>query len=171
MDPEAYDRSQNAKYPDPMTDRTYLAFREIVLENIAGKVDRRSWIPNKETGELSPKELFTSILFSLVYDTIHERMCTGHTAYCMESGRFLRELKLLHFFLKHMDILEKKYTPETEWQSMQPEERKRALFIKQKDLLDTFLSHGALDRKQYEESLTSMAEEMGMSLNEEEANT
>ena len=54
---------------------------------------------------------------------------------------------------------------------MQPEERKRALFIKQKDLLDTFLSHGALDRKQYEESLTSMAEEMGMSLNEEEANT
>ena len=162
MDPEAYDRSQNAKYPDPMTDRTYLAFREIVLENIAGKVDRRSWIPNKEMVELSPKELFTSILFSLVYDTIHERMCTGHTAYCMESGRFLRELKLLQFFLKHMDILEQKYTPETEWQSMQPEERKHVLFIKQKDLLDTFLSHGALDRKQYEESLTSMAEEMGM---------
>ena len=165
MDPEAYDRSQNAKYPDPMTDRAYLEFREIVLENIAGKVDRRSWIPNKEMAELSPKELFTSILFSLVYDTVHERMSTGHTAYCMESGRFLRELKLLQFFLDHMDILEQKYTPETEWQSMPPEERKRALFIKQKDLLDTFLSHGALDRKQYEESLASMAKDMGFDLN------
>lgn len=28
--------------------------------------------------------------------------------------------------------------------------------------LDTFLSHGAIDRRQYEKSLTCMAEKMGM---------
>ena len=165
MDPEAYDRSQNAKYPDPMMDRTYLEFKEIVLKEIAGKVDRRSWIQNKEMGELSPKELFTSILFSLVYDTIHERMCTGHTAYCMESGRFLKELKILQFFLNHMKDFELKYASETDWQSMSPDERKHALFVKQKDMLDTFLSHGAIDRKQYEESLAGMAKSMGFDLN------
>ena len=164
--PEEYEKSRNAKYPDPMMDNTYLAFREIVLENIAGKVDRRSWIQDKEMGELSPKELFTSILFSLYYDTIHERMCTGHTAYCMESGRFLRELKLLQFFLNHMKEFELKYASEIDWQSMSPDERKHALFVKQKDMLDTFLSHGAIDRKQYEESLTGMAEKMGIELNE-----
>ena len=67
--------------------------------------------------------------------------------------------------------LELKPAPSTDWQTMSPDERKRALFNKQKDLLDTFLSHGAIDRRQYEKSLTCMAEKMGMSLNEEEANT
>ena len=40
--------------------------------------------------------------------------------------------------------------------------QQRALFNKQKDLLDTFLAHGAIDRRQYEKSLTCMAEKMGM---------
>jgi len=48
---------------------------------------------------------------------------------------------------------------------------KRALFRKQKELLDTFLSHGAIDRRQYEKSLTCMAEKMGIALNEEKADT
>ena len=48
---------------------------------------------------------------------------------------------------------------------MPPDERKRALFNKQKDLLDTFLSHGAIDRRQYEKSLTCLAEKMGMEWN------
>ena len=43
-----------------------------------------------------------------------------------------------------------------------PDERKCTLFNKQKDMLDTFLSHGAIDRRQYEKSLTCMAEKMGM---------
>ena len=59
----------------------------------------------------------------------------------------------------------------TDWSHMSHDERKRALFNKQKDLLDDFLSRGSIDRHQYEKSLTCMAEEMGMSLNEEEANT
>ena len=58
--------------------------------------------------------------------------------------------------------LELKPAPSIDWQTMSPDERKRALFKKQKELLDTFLSHGAIDRRQYETSLTCMAEKMGM---------
>ena len=49
-----------------------------------------------------------------------------------------------------MNSFDLKNAPETDWRSMPPDERKRALFNKQKDLLDTFLSHGAIDRRQYE---------------------
>ena len=45
---------------------------------------------------------------------------------------------------------------------MTHDEQQRALFEKQKELLDTFLAHGAIDRRQYEKSLTCMAEKMGM---------
>ena len=60
-----------------------------------------------------------------------------------------------------------KKTMETDWRSMSPDKRKQALFNKQKDLLDTFLSHGAIDRRQYEKSLTCMAEKMGVDLSKE----
>ena len=60
-----------------------------------------------------------------------------------------------------------KLSPTTDWQTMSPDERKRALFNKQKDLLDTFLAHGAIDRRQYEKSLTCMAEKMGMQVENE----
>ena len=63
-----------------------------------------------------------------------------------------------------MNSFDLKNDPETDWRSMPPDERKRALFNKQKDLLDTFLSHGAIDRRQYEKSLTCMAEKMGIEL-------
>ena len=66
-----------------------------------------------------------------------------------------------------MTDLSLKLSPSTDWQTMSPDERKRALFKKQKDLLDTFLSHGAIDRRQYEKSLTCMAEKMGMQIDEE----
>ena len=67
-----------------------------------------------------------------------------------------------------MNSIDLKNTLETDWRSMTPDERKRALFNKQKDLLDTFLSRGAIDRRQYEKSLTCMAEKMGMELDEHE---
>ena len=63
--------------------------------------------------------------------------------------------------------LELKHAPSTDWQTMSPDERKRALFNKQKDLLDTFLAHGAIDRRQYEKSLTCMAEKMGIQVENE----
>jgi len=59
------------------------------------------------------------------------------------------------------------FAAETDWRSMPPDERNRALFYKQKDLLDTFLSRGAIDRRQYEKSLTCLAEKMGIALNED----
>ena len=49
--------------------------------------------------------------------------------------------------------LDLKLTPTTDWRTMPTDERKRALFQKQKDLLDTFLSRGAIDRRQYEMSV------------------
>ena len=66
-----------------------------------------------------------------------------------------------------MNSLDLKITPETDWRALPPDERRRALFYKQKDLLDTFLSRGAIDRRQYEKSLTCMAEKMGMELNDD----
>ncbi len=66
-----------------------------------------------------------------------------------------------------MNDLSLKLSPTTDWHTMSPDERKRALFQKQKDLLDTFLSHGAIDRRQYEKSLTCMAEKMGMQVENE----
>ena len=66
-----------------------------------------------------------------------------------------------------MNGIDLKNNLETDWRTMPPDERRRALFNKQKDLLDTFLSHGAIDRRQYVKSLTCMAEKMGMPLDKE----
>lgn len=66
-----------------------------------------------------------------------------------------------------MTDLALKLAPSTDWRTMPPDKRKRALFDKQKDLLDTFLSRGAIDRRQYEKSLTCMAEKMGIELDED----
>ena len=63
-----------------------------------------------------------------------------------------------------MNSADFKNAPETDWRNMPPDERRRALFDKQKDLLDTFLSRGAIDRRQYEKSLRCMAEKMGIEL-------
>ena len=38
---------------------------------------------------------------------------------------------------------------------------KKALFLKQKETLDTFLAHGAISRAQYDKSLHDMKEKMG----------
>ena len=61
-----------------------------------------------------------------------------------------------------MTDLTLRVSPSTDWSHMTHDEQQRALFEKQKELLDTFLAHGAIDRRQYEKSLTCMAEKMGM---------
>ena len=40
--------------------------------------------------------------------------------------------------------------------------RNRELYLKQKELLDTFLEHGAISRAQYDKSLGDLTEKMGM---------
>ena len=51
---------------------------------------------------------------------------------------------------------------ETEWTILSPEEKKRALYLKQKALLDTFLEKKAITRAQYEKSLGDLTVKMGM---------
>ena len=46
---------------------------------------------------------------------------------------------------------------------MTPEEKKRELYRKQKELLDTFLLHGAISRAQYDKSLGDLTVKMGFS--------
>jgi hypothetical protein len=50
---------------------------------------------------------------------------------------------------------------------MNPEEKKRDLYLRQKELLDTFLEHGAISRAQYDKSLGDLTEKMGMQPNGE----
>ena len=49
-----------------------------------------------------------------------------------------------------------------DWDSISPEEKKKALYLKQKRLLDTFLEHKAITKAQYDKSLHDMTEKMGM---------
>ena len=43
-----------------------------------------------------------------------------------------------------------------------PEEKRRQLFLTQKETLDRFLERGAISRRQYEKSLHDLREKMGI---------
>lgn len=51
---------------------------------------------------------------------------------------------------------------QTEWEKLSPEDKKKRLFLKQKDLLDTFLERNAISKTQYGKSLGDLIEKMGM---------
>jgi len=51
---------------------------------------------------------------------------------------------------------------EIEWEALLPEEKKKALFNKQKEMLDIFLEKKAITREQYEKSLGDLKRKMGM---------
>ena len=53
------------------------------------------------------------------------------------------------------------------WQSLSPAEKKQELFLRQKELLDTFLSTGAIDQAQHDKSLKCLIEKMGIKENQE----
>lgn len=46
---------------------------------------------------------------------------------------------------------------------MSETDKKRALYLWQKQLLDTFLAHGAITKAQYDKSFGDLTEKMGMS--------
>ena len=52
-------------------------------------------------------------------------------------------------------------------ESMTAEEKKRDLYLRQKELLDTFLEHGAISRVQYDKSLGDLTVKMGVKPNGE----
>ena len=54
----------------------------------------------------------------------------------------------------------------TEEDTMTAEEKKRDLYLRQKELLDTFLEHGAISQAQYDKSLRDLTEKMGMQPND-----
>ena len=49
-----------------------------------------------------------------------------------------------------------------EKESMTAEEKKCDLYLRQKQLLDTFLEHGAISQAQYEKSLGDLTVKMGI---------
>ena len=49
-----------------------------------------------------------------------------------------------------------------EWEKISPEEKKKQLFLKQKELLDTFLEKNAISKAQYDKSLGDLRDKMGM---------
>lgn len=50
---------------------------------------------------------------------------------------------------------------QTEWEKLTPEQKKKQLYLKQKELLDTLLEHHAISKEQYDKSLHDMSEKMG----------
>ena len=57
-----------------------------------------------------------------------------------------------------MDYFE---SEQSEWEKLTPGQKKKQLYLKQKELLDTFLERNAISRQQYEKSLHDMTEQMG----------
>ena len=51
---------------------------------------------------------------------------------------------------------------EKTWELLSPEAKKIELFRRQKDLLDTFLSTGAISQAQHDKSLNCLIEKMGI---------
>ena len=48
------------------------------------------------------------------------------------------------------------------WATLSPAEKKLELFRRQKELLDTFLSTGAISQSQHDKSLNCLIEKMGI---------
>ena len=53
------------------------------------------------------------------------------------------------------------------WSSLSSAEKKLELFRRQKELLDTFLSTGAIDQAQHDKSLNCLIEKMGIGTEQE----
>lgn len=50
----------------------------------------------------------------------------------------------------------------TVWENLSPEEKKRELFLRQKQTLDMFLERHAISQAQYDKSLGALRDKMGM---------
>lgn len=49
-----------------------------------------------------------------------------------------------------------------DWEALTPEEKKKQLFLKQKNTLDLFLERNAITKAQYDKSLGDLVDKMGM---------
>ena len=57
--------------------------------------------------------------------------------------------------------LQEQLERQRQWESMSPMQKKRQLFLNQKDLLDKFLDRHAISQSQYNKSLGDLREKMG----------
>ena len=53
-------------------------------------------------------------------------------------------------------------TPDTRWGMLSAEDKKKQLFLNQKQTLDLFLERNAISQAQYNKSLHDLIEKMGM---------
>ena len=53
-------------------------------------------------------------------------------------------------------------TRQIEWEQLSPEDKKKQLFLKQKNILDLFLERNAISKAQYDKSLGDLILKMGM---------
>jgi len=53
-------------------------------------------------------------------------------------------------------------TTKNQWETLSPEEKKKQLFLNQKQTLDLFLERNAISETQYYKSLHDLIEKMGM---------
>ena len=49
-----------------------------------------------------------------------------------------------------------------DWEALTPEEKKKQLFLKQKNTLDLLLERNAISKAQYDKSLGDLIDKMGM---------
>ena len=49
-----------------------------------------------------------------------------------------------------------------EWEQLSPEDKKKQLYLNQKQTLEAFLARGAISKAQYDKSLSDLTEKMGM---------
>lgn len=58
--------------------------------------------------------------------------------------------------------LQEQIARQRRWEAMTPEQKKKQLFLNQKELLDKFLTRRAISQAQYEKSLGDLKEKMGI---------
>lgn len=49
-----------------------------------------------------------------------------------------------------------------EWEKLSPEEKRKQLYLNQKQTLETFLERGAISKSQFDKSLGDLTTKMGM---------
>ena len=53
-------------------------------------------------------------------------------------------------------------TPDTQWEALPPEDKKKQLFLTQKQTLELFLERGAISQAQFDKSFNNLKTKMGM---------
>ena len=53
-------------------------------------------------------------------------------------------------------------TPDTQWETLPPKDKKKQLFLSQKQTLELFLERGAISQAQFDKSFNDLKTKMGL---------